>query len=322
MRVAILDDYLNVALELGDWSSLDGQAELSIFNQPFANQDEAAEKLADFEIIVGMRERTPFPSSLLKRLPRLKLLITTGMRNRSFDMEAATEQGITICGTGSAGQPTAELTWAIILGLACQIPAHDCGMKSGQWQTRLNENLDGKTLGLVGLGKLGSTVAKVGLAFGMKVIAWSQNLTDERAATVGVTRVDKETLLSQSDYISIHLILSDRSRGLIGAEDLKKMKPSSYLVNTSRGPIVDENALLKALQNHRIAGAGIDVYSEEPLPVGHPFRTSENVLLTPHMGYVATNNISKMYRDAEENIAAFLKGCPVRVLNNNHSEMQ
>jgi phosphoglycerate dehydrogenase-like enzyme len=195
-------------------------------------------------------------------------------------------------------------------------------MKSGQWQTRLNGNLDGKTLGLVGLGKLGSSVAKVGLAFGMKVIAWSQNLTDERAAKVGVTRVDKETLLSQSDYISIHLILSDRSRGLISANDLKKMKPSSYLVNTSRGPIVDEDALLKALQNHQIAGAGIDVYSEEPLPVGNPFRTLENVLLTPHMGYVATNNISKMYRDAAENIAAFLEGSPVRVLNNNHSEMQ
>ena len=317
MRVAILDDYLNVALELGDWSSLHGKAELFVFDKPFASQDEAAEKLAKFEIIVGMRERTAFSSNLLKRLPNLKLLITTGMRNRSFDMEAATEQGITICGTDSAGQPTAELTWAILLGLACQIPAHDRGMKSGQWQTKLNGNVGGKTLGVVGLGKLGSAVARVGLAFGMKVIAWSQNLTDERAAEVGAIRVEKKTLLSQSDYISIHLILSDRSRGLIGAEELKQMKPSAYLVNTSRGPIVDEDALLEALQNHKIAGAGIDVYSEEPLPVGSPFRTLDNVLLTPHMGYVATNNISRMYSDAAEDIAAFLDGNPVRVLNNN-----
>ena len=317
MRVAILDDYLNVALELGDWRSLHGKAELFVFDKPFASQDEAAERLAKFEIIVGMRERTAFSSNLLKRLPNLKLLITTGMRNRSFDMEAATEQGITICGTDSAGQPTAELTWAILLGLACQIPAHDRGMKSGQWQTKLNGNVGGKTLGVVGLGKLGSAVARVGLAFGMKVIAWSQNLTDERAAEVGAIRVDKKTLLSQSDYISIHLILSDRSRGLIGAEELKQMKPSAYLVNTSRGPIVDEDALLEALQNHKIAGAGIDVYSEEPLPIGSPFRTLDNVLLTPHMGYVATNNISRMYSDAAEDIAAFLDGNPVRVLNNN-----
>ena len=317
MRVAILDDYLNVALELGDWSSLHGKAELFVFDKPFASQDEAAERLAKFEIIVGMRERTAFSSNLLKRLPNLKLLITTGMRNRSFDMEAATEQGITICGTDSAGQPTAELTWAILLGLACQIPAHDRGMKSGQWQTKLNGNVGGKTLGVVGLGKLGSAVARVGLAFGMKVIAWSQNLTDERAAEVGAIRVEKKTLLSQSDYISIHLILSDRSRGLIGAKELKQMKPSAYLINTSRGPIVDEDALLEALQNHKIAGAGIDVYSEEPLPVGSPFRTLDNVLLTPHMGYVATNNISRMYSDAAEDIAAFLDGNPVRVLNNN-----
>ena len=317
MRVAILDDYLNVALELGDWRSLHGKAELFVFDKPFASQDEAAERLAKFEIIVGMRERTAFSSNLLKRLPNLKLLITTGMRNRSFDMEAATEQGITICGTDSAGQPTAELTWAILLGLACQIPAHDRGMKSGQWQTKLNGNVGGKTLGVVGLGKLGSAVARVGLAFGMKVIAWSQNLTDERAAEVGAIRVDKKTLLSQSDYISIHLILSDRSRGLIGAKELKQMKPSAYLINTSRGPIVDEDALLEALQSHKIAGAGIDVYSEEPLPIGSPFRTLDNVLLTPHMGYVATNNISRMYSDAAEDIAAFLDGNPVRVLNNN-----
>ena len=262
-----------------------------------------------------MRERTPFPASLLERLPKLKLLITTGMRNLSFDMDAAKARGITICGTGGAGQPTAELAWAMILGLACHIPAHDNAMKSGKWQTRLNGDLRGKTLGVIGLGKLGSAVATVGKAFGMNVIAWSQNLTDEPAAEVGVSRVDKDTLMAESDYISIHLILSDRSRGLIGATDIARMKPSAYLVNTSRGPIVDADALMDALRGKRIAGAGIDVYEVEPLPGDHPLRSLENVLLTPHMGYVAEDNISKMYSDAAADIAAFLDGAPTRVLN-------
>jgi phosphoglycerate dehydrogenase-like enzyme len=315
MRVAILDDYLNVALDLGDWSSLQGRADLTVFDAPFADEDDAAAKLADFEIVVGMRERTPFPASLLERLPKLKLLITTGMRNLSFDMDAAKARGITICGTGGAGQPTAELAWAMILGLACHIPAHDNAMKSGKWQTRLNGDLRGKTLGVIGLGKLGSAVATVGKAFGMNVIAWSQNLTDERAAEVGVSRVDKDTLMAESDYISIHLILSDRSRGLIGATDIARMKPSAYLVNTSRGPIVDADALMDALRSKRIAGAGIDVYEVEPLPGDHPLRSLENVLLTPHMGYVAEDNISKMYSDAAADIAAFLDGAPTRVLN-------
>ncbi|MEL0111897.1 MAG: D-2-hydroxyacid dehydrogenase family protein [Rickettsiales bacterium] len=315
MRVAILDDYLNVALDLGDWSSLQGRADLTVFDAPFADEDDAAAKLADFEIVVGMRERTPFPASLLERLPKLKLLITTGMRNLSFDMEAAKARGITVCGTGGAGQPTAELAWAMILGLACHIPAHDNAMKAGKWQTRLNGDLRGKTLGVIGLGKLGSAVATVGKAFGMNVIAWSQNLTDERAAEVGVGRVDKDTLMAESDYISIHLILSDRSRGLIGATDIARMKPSAYLVNTSRGPIVDADALMDALRGKRIAGAGIDVYEVEPLPADHPLRSLENVLLTPHMGYVAEDNISKMYSDAAADIAAFLDGAPTRVLN-------
>ena len=315
MRVAILDDYLNVALDLGDWSSLQGRADLTVFDAPFADEDDAAAKLADFEIVVGMRVRTPFPASLLERLPKLKLLITTGMRNLSFDMDAAKARGITICGTGGAGQPTAELAWAMILGLACHIPAHDNAMKSGKWQTRLNGDLRGKTLGVIGLGKLGSAVATVGKAFGMNVIAWSQNLTDEPAAEVGVSRVDKDTLMAESDYISIHLILSDRSRGLIGATDIARMKPSAYLVNTSRGPIVDADALMDALRGKRIAGAGIDVYEVEPLPGDHPLRSLENVLLTPHMGYVAEDNISKMYSDAAADIAAFLDGAPTRVLN-------
>lgn len=315
MQVAILDDYLNAALELGDWSQLDGKAEITVFDQPFANEADAADKLSGFEIIVGMRERTPFPASLIQKLPALKLLITTGMRNLSFDMEAAKAQGVTVCGTGGLGQPTAELAWAMILGLACHIPAHDNAMKGGNWQTRMNGDLQGRTLGVIGLGKLGSAVATVGNAFGMNVIAWSQNLTDERAAEVGVRRVDKDELMAQSDYISIHLILSDRSRGLIGADDLARMKPTAYIVNTSRGPIIDTEALLSALRAGKIAGAGIDVYEKEPLPADDPFRALDNVLLTPHMGYVATSNIAHMYSQAAEDIAAFLDGAPIRVLN-------
>jgi len=234
MKVAILDDYLNVAIDLGDWSILDGRAELFTFNAPFGSEDEAADKLADYEVIVGMRERTPFPASLIKRLPVLKLLITTGMRNQSFDMEAAKAQGVTVCGTAGLGQPTAELTWAMILGLACHIPEHDNAMKSGGWQMTLNEMLKGKTLGLLGLGKLGGTVGEIGKAFGMRVIAWSQNLTAELAGECGVTRVEKDELIAQSDYISIHLVLSDRTRGLINADDLAQMKPTAYIVNTSR----------------------------------------------------------------------------------------
>ena len=315
MKVAILDDYLNVALDLADWTPIEGRAELSVFDTPFSSEDEAAEKLADYEIIVGMRERTPFPASLIKRLPRLKLLITTGMRNLSFDMEAAKSQGIKVCGTGGLGQPTAELAWAMILGLACHIPAHDNAMKGGGWQTRLNGMLQGKTLGVLGLGKLGGAVATVGKAFGMRVIAWSQNLTDERAAEIGAELVTKDELMAQSDYISIHLILSERSRGLIGAAELAQMKPTAYLVNTSRGPIVDQTALIAALRDNRIAGAGVDVYDVEPLPADHPLRSLDNVLLTPHMGYVAQDNIAHMYNQAVEDIAAFLDGTPIRVLN-------
>jgi phosphoglycerate dehydrogenase-like enzyme len=315
MRVAILDDYLNVALNLVDWSRLNDQADLTVFDKAFTDEADAATQLANFEIIVGMRERTPFPASLLAKLPALKLLITTGMRNLSFDMEAAKAQGVTVCGTGGLGQPTAELAWAILLGLACQIPAHDNAMKNGGWQTRLNSDLQGKTLGVLGLGKLGGAVATVGKAFGMNVIAWSQNLTAERAAEFGVERVDKNALMAQSDYISIHLILSDRSRGLVGADDLARMKPSAYLVNTSRGPIVDERALVDALRNNRIAGAGLDVYETEPLSADNPFRSLNNVLLTPHMGYVTRNNITHMYSQAVDNIVAFVDGNPIRILN-------
>ena len=314
MRVAVLDDYLNVALELGDWSPLDGRAEITVFDQAFAGEDDAAAKLADFEAVIGMRERTAFPASLLKRLPKLKLLITTGMRNASFDMKAAKAQGITVCGTGGRGQATAELTWALILGLVRNLPAHDAAMRSGKWQTVMDGDLYGKTLGVIGLGKLGGAVATVGKAFGMNVLAWSQNLTEERATEIGAKKVDKDTLLAESDFVTIHVVLSERSRGLIGGAELAKMKPTACLINTSRGPIVDRDALVDALKTRRIAGAGIDVYETEPAPADHPLRKLPNVLLTPHMGYVATDNISKMYSDAAADVAAFMDGKPVRVI--------
>ena len=315
MRVAILDDYFNAALEVGDWSLIEGKAEITVFNEPFADENAAASALRDFEAIVGMRERTPFPASLIERLANLKLLITTGMRNFSFDMEAAKAEGVVVAGTESMGHAAAELAWALILGLYRNIPAQNQAMHGGQWQVKLDNDLFGKTLGVVGLGKLGRQVAKVGLAFGMEVIAWSQNLTQESAAECGVERVEKDELMARADVISIHMILGDRSRGLIGAEDIGRMKPTAYLVNTSRGPIVDTAALVDALRENRIAGAAIDVYDAEPAPADHPLRGLDNALLTPHMGYVTAENLGQMYSQAAEDIAAFIAGDPIRVLN-------
>ena len=306
MKVGILDDYLNVALEIADWSQLEDKMELTVFDKPFIDENDAAQQLAGFNIIVGMRERTPFPASLINRLPNLKLLVTTGMRNRSFNLEAAKSNGVTVCGTSGLGQPTAELTWALILGLTCHIPAQDNAMKNGCWQTRINGMLQGKTLGIIGLGRLGAAVARVGNEFGMNVIAWSQNLTDKHAVSNGVERVEKNKLLVESDYISIHLVLSDRTRGLLGTNDISQMKSSAYLINTSRGPIIDTNALIDALTKNRIAGAGLDVYDIEPLPENHQLRMLDNVLLTPHMGYVTKENMAHMYNQVAENILAFL----------------
>jgi len=315
MRVAVLDDYMKVALELGDWSSLEGRADITVFDKPFQGEDEAAEKLAPFEAIVGMRERTPFPAPLLERLPNLKILVTTGMRNASFDMDAARARDVAVCGTNSQGTPTAELTWALIFGLVRNIPAHQAAMRDGRWQTVLDIGLHGRTLVLLGLGRLGGRVAAVGKALEMNIIAWSENLTDERAAEHGAKRVEKADLLAQSDIVSIHLVLSDRTRGLLGPAELALMKPSAYLVNTSRGPIVDETALLDVLRDNRIAGAGIDVYDQEPLPADHPIRRMHNVVLAPHVGYVVEENYRDMYTSAAENIGAFIDGAPVRVLN-------
>jgi len=314
MRIAILDDYFDAALHLADWNPLDGRADIQVFTEPLGGEENAAKKLADFEIIVGMRERTPFPATLIRRLPKLKLLITTGMRNLSFDLEAAHSRGVTVCGTGGVGSPTSELAVGMMISLLRDIPGQFGSMRQGGWQTRPGHDLGGKTLGLLGLGKLGGAVAAVGNAFNMKVIAWSQNLTEQRAAECKVRRVEKEELFRQSDVVSIHLLLSGRTRGIVGARELSLMKSTAYLVNTSRGEIVDEAALLKALQEKRIAGAAIDVYGVEPLPADHAIRKLDNVLLTPHIGYVTVETLAKMYQDAVEDIVAFLDGKAVRIL--------
>lgn len=314
-RVAILDDYQNVALKFADWSSLNERIGITVFDKPFASQDDAIRALQDFEIVCAMRERTPFPREVLNALPKLKLLLTSGMRNASFDLEAAKERGITVCGTGGVGNATASLAIGLMLELTRKIGFENARMHAGQlWQTTMGQDVEGMTLGVVGLGKLGQKVAAIAKALGMSVIAWSQNLTPEACAAAGVTYATKDELFANADIVTIHLILSKRTRGLIGASDLARMKPTSYLVNTARGPIVDEAALLNALQRKQIAGAGLDTFSQEPLPLDHPLRKLDNVVLTPHLGYVTENNYRKYYGDMVEDIAAWLNGAPVRVM--------
>lgn len=316
MQLAILDDYVNAALKMADWQSLSPDIEISVFEKHLGHDTDAvAQALKPFDIIVGMRERTPFPKELIDQLPNLKLLITTGMRNLSFDYEACNARGIPICGTGMTSYAAAEHSWAMVMGLAKNIAAEDADMKSGGWQTGYSAPLNGATLGLIGLGKLGGQCATYGNAFKMNVVAWSQNLTDERAAECGATRVDRDTLLRDSDYVVIHQVLSDRTRGLIGKEELGLMKDSAFLVNTSRGPIVDEAALVAALNNGDIAGAAIDVFDVEPLPLDHPFRSAPRILLTGHTGYLVEEGIRAAYTDALDDVKAWLTGKPVRVIN-------
>ncbi|WP_277681273.1 D-2-hydroxyacid dehydrogenase family protein [Saccharomonospora azurea] len=312
MRIAILDDYQNVALTLADWDSLD--AEVRVFTEHIADQDELVRALAGFDVVVAMRERTPFPAALLSRLPDLRLLVTTGQRNASIDVEAARRQGVVVCGTGYLPHPTVELTWALILAAARHLPTEVQAMREGGWQTTLGTGLRGRTLGLLGLGRLGSQVARVGQAFGMRTIAWSQNLTADRAAEHDVTAVSKNELFASSDVLSVHLVLSKRTRGLVGAKELAAMKSTALLVNTSRAPIVDTDALLEALRQDTIGGAALDVYDVEPLPADHPLRSMPNVVLTPHIGFVTRETYEVFYRDAVEDIAAFRRGEPVRVL--------
>ncbi len=313
--VAILDDYQDVALPMTDWSVLPADVEVQVFKDHLKDQDALVERLKDFEIVMAMRERTPFPRSLFVRLPKLRLLTTTGMRNAAIDLQAAIDCGVVVCGTGGVVYPTAELTWGLILALLRQIHREDQATRSGQWQISMGIGLQGKTLGVIGLGNLGSQVATVGKAFQMKVLAWSQNLTAERAAQFGVTLVNKDELLSQADLVTIHLVLSQRTRGLLGARELGLMKPTAYLVNTSRGPIVDEQALVEALQKKAIAGAALDVFDEEPLPLDHLLRRLENTVITPHIGYVTAETYKIFFDQTVENIRAFLDGKPVRVIN-------
>jgi len=313
-RVAILDDYQDVARRMADWASLPAGTDLVVFRDHLADLEPLAKRLADFEVVIAMRERTPFPRALLERLPKLKLLITTGMRNASIDVGAAGERGVVVCGTAGLPYPTAELTWGLILALFRQIPGEDRATREGRWQVSCGLGLNGKTLGVLGLGGLGSRVAKVGRAFEMEVIAWSQNLTAARAAEVGATLVGKDELLARSDVLSVHLVLGDRTRGLIGARELSQMKRTAYLVNTSRGPIVDEAALVAALRARTIAGAGLDVYDEEPLPLGHPLRSLPNTVITPHLGYVTEETYRIFHGHALEDVKAWLAGQPVRVV--------
>lgn len=314
-RCAILDDYQNVALTLADWPALQDRVDVTVFNEPFATPDDAVAALKDFDIICAMRERTPFRADTVAALPKLKLLITSGMRNAAFDMEALKAHGVTVCGTGGFGNATAALAIGLMLELTRHIGRENARMHAGApWQITMGQDPEGLTLGIVGLGKLGTKVATIAKALGMEVIAWSQNLTPEACAAAGVGYATREELFARADIVSIHVILSKRTRGLIGAADLARMKPTAYLVNTARGPIVDEDALLDILQQRKIAGAGLDVFAQEPLPVDHPLRALDNVVLTPHLGYVTEQNYRRYYGDMVEDIAAWLDGKPIRTI--------
>lgn len=313
-RIAVLDDYQSVAADFCDWSAVPEPVEVVEFAEPIGDEDALAAALEPFDVVIAMRERTAFRRSLIERLPNLRLLVTTGMRNKSIDVEAATERGITVCGTGILPHGTAELTWGLILAVARHIPQEDASVRAGGWQETVGTDLHGARLGVLGLGGQGSQVARIGLAFGMDVVAWSENLTDERAAEVGVRRVDRDELFATADVLTIHTLLSKRTRGLVGADDLARMKPTAILVNTSRGPIVDQQALLDALHAGRIGGAGLDVFDAEPLPKDHPFRSAPRTVLTPHLGYVTRNTYEVFYREAVEDVAAWIAGEPLRVI--------
>lgn len=318
--VAVLDDYQGRAREFADWTSLEPGVEVEFFREPIS-PDALAVTLAEFDVLVLMRERTAFPRSVLEALPNLRLLVTTGMRNASVDVGYLRQRGVTVCGTGGTGgaaapgvPSTAEVAWALILAVCKRVTIEDRAIRSGHWQLGVPVNLAGATLGLAGLGNLGAAMVGPARAFGMDVTAWSQNLTEERAAAVGARRVSKAELLSGADVLSIHLVLSDRTRGLFQTADLALMKSTAVVINTSRGPIIDQRALIYALRNRTIAGAGLDVYDQEPLPDGHELTALDNVVLLPHLGYVSEPGLRNMYRQAVEDIAAFLAGAPIRTV--------
>jgi phosphoglycerate dehydrogenase-like enzyme len=315
IKVAILDDYQGVALQLADWGALKGRADITVFRDHLSDLAALVERLKPFDVVCVMRERTPFSRSILEQLPNLKLLASTGARNASIDLDAASERGVTVCGTGYSAHGAIELTWALILAIVRNLPAELASLRAGQWQISVGADLKGKTIGVVGLGSIGAKIARIALAFGMNVLAWSQNLTRETAEQHGARLVGKEELFRDADIVTVHLVLSRRTEGIIGAPELNLMKPSAYLVNTSRGPLVDENALVNALKNRTIAGAALDVYNVEPLPESHPLRSLDNVLATPHIGFVTEETYKIFYRDTVENITAWLSGKPVRVAN-------
>jgi phosphoglycerate dehydrogenase-like enzyme len=314
VQIAVIDDWQDVARDVVDWSALDSIGEVSFVHDYPSDNETLAKRLGAFEVICVMRERTRFDADLLRQLPKLKLLVTGGMRNAALDLKAAAELGIQICGTDSYKHAAPELTWALIMAATRNLVVEANALRAGKWQQDLGGDLHGKTLAILGLGSIGKRVAQFGQVFGMRVIAWSENLTPERAAEAGVTYVSKQELFEQADVLSVHLVLSERSRGLVDAQALGWMKPSALLVNTARGPIVDEAALIKALQKNRLAGAALDVFDVEPLPVNHPFRTLENVLATPHVGYVSQQNYHQFFSQMIEDIQAWSAGEPIRLL--------
>lgn len=313
LRIAVLDDWQSVASGVLDWSILDSVGKVSFLHEYPADTATMVERLASFDVICIMRERTPFNEALLAQLPKLKLLVTGGMRNAAVDVAAARRHGIEVCGTDSYKNAAPELTWALIMGITRNLVSEANSLRAGNWQIGIGSDLHGKTLGILGLGSIGKWIARYGQAFGMNVIAWSQNLTAEAAAEVGVTRVSKQELFEQADVLSVHLVLSERSRGLVDAQALSWMKPTAYLINSSRGPIVDETALIDALRQQRIAGAALDVFDIEPMPADHPYRSLDNVLATPHIGYVTQNNYHLFYSQIIEDIQAWHAGKPIRV---------
>jgi phosphoglycerate dehydrogenase-like enzyme len=305
-QIAVLDDYQNAALESADWSVLRDRADITVFQDHLADPDAVIERLLPFDVVCVMRERTPLPRKVIERLPNLKLIASTGSANASIDVAAAGDHGITVVHTGYRSDPTVEFTWALILACARHIVTESNSLRSGGWQQTVGVDLRGKTLGVLGLGNVGSEVARIGSAFGMKLIAWSQNMTPEAAKAAGTILVSKDQLFERADILTIHLVLSSRTRGLVRAAELERMKPTAWLINASRGPIVEEQALITALQNKRLAGAAIDVFDIEPLPPSHPFRTLDNVLATPHIGYVSQGLYKTFYEDTVSNIRKWL----------------
>ncbi|WP_022900655.1 D-2-hydroxyacid dehydrogenase family protein [Humibacter albus] len=315
--LTVLDDYQGAALASADWSALDarrgGEFEIDVVTEHLAG-DELRQRIVSSEVIVAMRERTPFPVGLFESLPALRLLVTTGMRNASIDLDAATRHGVTVCGTGSAGNGVVELVFGMAIALMRNFAGEDAAIRAGGWQHTIGQGLAGRTLGILGLGRLGIPVARLGRAFGMEVVAWSRSLTRERAAEHGVTAVSRDRLFSEPDVLTIHLPLNDTTRAIIGAREFAAMRDDAYLINTSRGPIVDETALVNALRTGEIAGAALDVYDTEPLPADHPLRSAPRTLLLPHIGYVTTDNYRAFYGDAVDDVRAYLAGQPVRVI--------